>query len=246
MPFGCFTTRKRRIRSSPNDSIPNHREPAPLKHLGFLFKKWTLLLLLFLKPFGFWGAGAIAILDSSTIPVPMDFLLGTYMWNDRGHAWVYVLMGAAGSAIGGLLPFLLGRAGGELFLLKRIDRTRYEQLRNRFERQEFLALMVPSMLPPPTPWKLFVFAAGVFEMRTLPFMAAVFLGRLVRFGALAVLTVRYGPQAVSEVGSLMHRHASTLLTLLGLLLIGIILYAVRKGTQRRHRIAGHRSGEFEN
>ena len=217
-----------------------------MKHLGLLFKKWTLLLLLFLKPFGVWGAGAIAILDSSTIPVPMDLLLGTYMWNDRGHAWVYVLMGAAGSAVGGLLPFLLGRAGGELFLLKRVNRARYEQLRNRFERQEFLALMIPSMLPPPTPWKLFVFAAGVFEMRTIPFTAAVFLGRLVRFGVLAVVTVRYGPQAVGELGSLVHQHASALLTVLGLLLIGIILYAVRKGTQRRRGVAGQRSGEFEN
>ena len=237
MPSGCSTTPERRIHARGNDASPAPRESPPLKHLGLLFKKWTLLLVLFLKPFGFWGAGAIAVLDSSTIPVPMDFLLGTYMWNDRGHAWVYVLMGAAGSALGGLLPFLLGRAGGELFLLKRVNRTRYEQLRNRFERQEFLALMIPSMLPPPTPWKLFVFAAGVFEMRTLPFMGAVFLGRLVRFGVLAVLTVRYGPQAISELGSLTHQHATTLLTILGLLLIGIVLYAVRKGTQRRSRAA---------
>ena len=211
-----------------------------------LFKKWTLLLVLFLKPFGFWGAGAIAVLDSSTIPVPMDFLLGTYMWNDPRHAWAYVLMGAAGSALGGLLPFLLGRAGGELFLLKRINRARYEQLRNRFERQEFLALMIPSMLPPPTPWKLFVFAAGVFEMRTIAFMAAVFLGRLVRFGVLAVLTVRYGPEAVSRLGVLMHQHTSALLTTIGLFFIGIVLYAVRKSTRRRSQLAEQRSGEFEN
>ena len=217
-----------------------------MKHLGLLFKKWTLLLVLFLKPFGFWGAGAIAVLDSSTIPVPMDFLLGTYMWNDPRHAWAYVLMGAAGSALGGLLPFLLGRAGGELFLLKRINRARYEQLRNRFERQEFLALMIPSMLPPPTPWKLFVFAAGVFEMRTIAFMAAVFLGRLVRFGVLAVLTVRYGPEAVSRLGALMHQHTSALLTTIGLFFIGIVLYAVRKSTRRRSQLAEHRSGEFEN
>ncbi len=222
-----------------------------MKHLGLLLKKWTLLLLAFLKPLGFWGAGAIALLDSSTIPVPMDFLLATYMWNDRSHAWLYVLMGAAGSAIGGLLPFLLGRAGGELFLLKRINRQRYEQLRDRFERQEFLALMLPSMLPPPTPWKLFVFAAGVFEMKLATFFLAVFLGRIVRFGVLAILTVRYGPQVGGELGHLAHQHAHTLLTILGLVLIGIVIYAVRKGTTRRARAAESepepepaRTGEF--
>ena len=64
-------------------------------------------------------------------------------------------------------------AGGELFLMKRINRARYEQLRDRFGKQEFLAMMIPSILPPPTPWKLFVFAAGVFEMKTVHFMLGV-------------------------------------------------------------------------
>ena len=55
-----------------------------------------------------------------------------------------------------------------------MDRVRFEQVRDRFERQEFLAMLIPSMLPPPTPWKAFVFGAGVFEMKTLNFMLAVF------------------------------------------------------------------------
>ena len=204
-----------------------------MKHFGLLLRKWTFLLLAFLKPLGFWGAGAIAVIDSGTIPVPMDLFLATYIWNDRPRAWLYVVMGAAGSAVGGLLPFLLGRAGGELFLLKRVNRARYEQLRNRFERQEFLALLIPSMLPPPTPWKLFVFSAGVFEMRLLVFMSAVFLGRLVRFGVLAELTVRYGPRAVGQIGRLARDHTAALLTLLGLLLLAILLYAVNRGSRRR-------------
>ncbi len=221
-----------------------------MSHFTLLLKKWTLLLLAVLKPLGIWGAGAIAAIDSSTIPVPMDFLLASYMWNDRRHAWLYVVMGAAGSALGGLLPFLLGRAGGELFLLKRIDRRRYEQLRNRFERQEFLALLLPSMLPPPTPWKLFVFAAGVFEMRLGTYALAVFAGRLVRFGVLSTLTVLYGPQVVGRFGRLAQTHAYLLLTALGLLLVGILVWALRKGSRKRGRAAGpleeRRAGEVEN
>ncbi len=142
--------------------------------LARFMAKLNLVFLPFLAKFGFWGLGALALLDSSTIPVPMDAFLALSVWNDKGHFWLYCLAAAAGSAIGGLLPYGLGRAGGELFLLKRINRKRFEAMRTRFERQEFLAMMIPSMLPPPTPWKAFVFAAGVFEMRVLPFMVAVF------------------------------------------------------------------------
>ena len=203
-----------------------------MKHLVLLFKKFTLLLLALVKPLGFWGAGAIALLDASSIPLPMDVLITTWVWNDHRRAFLYVLLAAVGSAIGGLLPFLLGRAGGELFLLKRIDRARYEQLRNRFERQEFVALLIPSCLPPPTPWKLFVFAAGVFEMRVTPYLLAVFLGRMFRFGIEAILTLRYGPQVVGDGSRLIHDHAHIMLTVLGLILIGIVMYTVRQNSRR--------------
>ena len=139
--------------------------------------KWKFVAL-FLAKFGIWGVGAAALLDSSTLPIPMDALLAVYVWNDKRHFWLYCLLAAAGSALGGLLPYGLGRAGGELFLLKRVNRERFERMRTRFERQEFLAMMIPSMLPPPTPWKACVFAAGVFEMRVAPFMLSVFCGRI--------------------------------------------------------------------
>ncbi len=174
----------------------------------------------------------------------MDLLLASYYWSDRHHAWAYVLIGALGSAIGGLLPFLLGRAGGELFLLKRIDRARYEQLRNRFEKQEFLALLIPSCLPPPTPWKPLVFAAGVFEMRLAPFMLAVFLGRCIRFGVAALFTVLYGPQFIAEGGRLFHEHAHLLFGLIALALVAVAVYALRSAFGRcKPRI---RAEEYEN
>jgi membrane protein YqaA with SNARE-associated domain len=161
--------------------------------------EWTSVLLPVLAKMGFWGAGLVALLDSSTIPVPMDAILAVYIWNDKVHFWFYCVLAAVGSAIGGLLPYGLGRAGGELFLLKRVNRGRYERMRTRFESQEFLAMMIPSMLPPPTPWKAFVFAAGVFEMRIVPFMLAVFCGRMVRWLILSALVIKLGPGAVGLV-----------------------------------------------
>jgi len=173
--------------------------------------KWKLVILPAVLKLGFWGAGAVALLDSSTIPVPMDFLIAGWVWNDQKRFWLYCVMAAAGSAVGGLLPYGLGRAGGELFLLKRINRKRFERLRARFEKQEFLAMTIPSMLPPPTPWKLFVFAAGVFEMRVGLFMLAVFCGRLIRWLILSLLVLKLGPGAVNVVA----HHATTVLLVVG-------------------------------
>jgi membrane protein YqaA with SNARE-associated domain len=156
--------------------------------------------------------GALALLDSSTIPIVwMDAILAAYVWNDKSHFWLYCLLASVGSAIGGLLPYWLGRAGGELFLLKRVNRKRYERIRARFERQEFLAMMIPSMLPPPTPWKAFVFAAGVFEMRVAPFMLSVFCGRMLRWLVLSLLVLKLGPGAAG----LVEHHGLALLAIVG-------------------------------
>jgi membrane protein YqaA with SNARE-associated domain len=172
---------------------------------------WKFAALPALAKLGFWGVAAIALLDSSTIPVPMDAILAVYVWNNKGHFWLYCIMAAIGSSIGGLLPYGLGRAGGELFLLKRVDRARFDRMRIRFERQEFLAVMIPSMLPPPAPWKVFIFAAGVFEMRVLPFMLAVFAGRMVRWLILSALVLKLGPDAVG----LVEHHALTAVAVVG-------------------------------
>jgi membrane protein YqaA with SNARE-associated domain len=186
--------------------------------------KWKMVAL-FLAHLGIWGIGAAALLDSSTIPIPMDALLAVYVWNDKGHFWLYCLLAAAGSAVGGLLPYGLGRAGGELFLLKHVNRARYERIRTRFENQEFLAMMIPSMLPPPTPWKAFVFAAGVFEMRVVPFMLAVFCGRMVRWMVLSLLVLKLGPGAVDLVA----HHRLTLLAVVGgLAAVGFAWWWIRK------------------
>jgi membrane protein YqaA with SNARE-associated domain len=190
-----------------------------------LLAKWKLVLLPAVLKMGVWGVGAVAVLDSSSIPVPMDAILALYIWNDRRHFWLYCLLAAVGSAIGGLLPYALGRAGGELFLLKRVNREKFEKIRARFERQEFLAVMIPSMLPPPAPWKVFIFASGVFEMRVAPFMAAVVCGRMLRWLILSILVIKLGPGAVELVA----RHALvTVLLVLALAIAGFAVWWMRK------------------
>lgn len=207
-----------------------------MKKLVHLFVKYKIWLLAVLKPLGFWGAGALAFVDAAFFPVPMDLILATYVWNDKEHFYLYVIVSSAGSALGGLVFFLLGRAGGELFLMKRINRARFEQLRDRFEKQEFMALMVPSILPPPTPWKLFVISAGVFEMRLSIFMLAVFVGRVIRNMVTALLTIEYGPEIVNISERLATQHrvalAAGVVLLLALLFYWLWRTIWKRGGQK--------------
>jgi membrane protein YqaA with SNARE-associated domain len=182
-----------------------------LKKILHLFLKYKIWLLGILKPLGFWGVAGIGLVDAAAIPVPMDLIIAGWVWADKTHFYLYVLAAAFGSAVGGLLPFFLGRAGGELFLMKRINRQRYEQLLGRFEKQEFMAMMIPSILPPPTPWKLFVIAAGVFEMKITTFMLSVFVGRVIRYLVTAILTIEYGPEIVHIADRLATRHRFALI-----------------------------------
>jgi membrane protein YqaA with SNARE-associated domain len=209
-----------------------------LKKILHLFVKYKIWLLAVLKPLGFWGAGAIAFVDAAAFPVPMDLILAGYVWADKKHFYLYVIVSAAGSALGGLVFFLLGRAGGELFLMKRINRVRFEQLRDRFEKQEFLAMMIPSILPPPTPWKLFVIAAGVFEMRLSLFLVAVFVGRVIRNLITALLTIEYGPEIVNIAARLATRHRVALVAGVVALLGALVYWLWRTVWKRRGKKDG--------
>jgi membrane protein YqaA with SNARE-associated domain len=204
-----------------------------LKKILQLFVRYKIWLLALLKPLGFWGAGGIAFVDAAALPVPMDLIIAGYVWANKKHFYLYVIVAAVGSALGGLIPFLLGRAGGELFLMKKINRARYEQLRDRFEKQEFLAMMIPSILPPPTPWKLFVFAAGVFEMKVSTFLLSVFVGRVIRNMVTALLTIEYGPEIVNIAEALATRHRTALLAGVAGLLALLGFWAWRAMRKRR-------------
>jgi membrane protein YqaA with SNARE-associated domain len=193
-----------------------------------LFNKWNAVLLAALKPFGAWGILGLSVIDSAAIPMPIDAIVIDYVVHDHGKFLLYCFMAAFGSALGSLLPFYLGRAGGELFLLKRINRARYEQLRDKFERQEFLAIMIPAMMPPPMPVKLFEFAAGVFEMRTLSFFGAMLLGKFLRFLTWAIITILYGPAIMRTISAALQNHLGYVLAACGILVLLLAFWVARK------------------
>ncbi|MEO5936406.1 MAG: VTT domain-containing protein [Terriglobales bacterium] len=192
-----------------------------LKHL---FNQYTAFFAGVLAYLGIWGVLVIATVDAIIPVIPLDPVIAAYVYKDPGRFWLYCLMGAVGSAVGSLVPYWIGRAGGELFLLKRIDRKRLEDMRDRHEKGEFFFIMIPSMLPPPTPMKLIILAAGVFEMRVPLFLTALFVGRMLRFMILSFFVVRFGPDIVHMFGNLMKEHMTALLITLGAIAVAGFLW----------------------
>jgi len=206
---------------------------VPWKKIGVGLVKANAWLLAVLKPLGAFGVLIVAIIDSSSIPMPLDAMVVEYVVRDRGRFLIYCFIAALGAAIGSLLPYYLGRAGGELFLLKRINRARYEQLRDRFEKQEFLAIMIPAMMPPPFPVKIFELAAGVFEMKPLWFFSGLLLGKFVRFVVVSLIIMIYGPAIFHTMIRTAHRHLDLMLLCVGLPVLLLGVYVLRKVFDRR-------------
>ena len=204
-------------------------------HPVIWFRKAGLITMAFLKPFGLWGLGALSFVDAGLFPIPptMDLVLIGYVLADPSRLILYCFVASVGSALGSLIPYYIGRAGGELFLLKRINRKRYEQLRDRFARQEFFVIAIPAMLPPPFPLKVFEFAAGVFEMKPLVFAAAIFVGKFIRFLIFAIISVVYGPTIVHTVVREFHQHLGLVISIIGLLLVFLGVYIMRKISARK-------------
>ena len=163
----------------------------------------------------------------------MDGVVIGYVATNHSRFLLYSLVAAAASALGSLVPFFIGRAGGELFLLKRINRERYERIRDRFERQEFLAIMIPAMLPPPTPLKLFEFAAGVFEMKSVTFLLAIFCGKFIQFLICSLLTIWFGPALVHSMRHVVHQHLDLVIGIALAALLWLVFFVIRKVFDRR-------------
>lgn len=192
------------------------------RYIGFV---WALL-----KPFGSWTVFAVAGIDSAFFGVPLDPVVATYVYQNRSQALLYPFMAAAGSAAGCIILYWIGYAGGEVLLLKRMSRAKFDSIRASFDRHEFWALMVPSMIPPPFPFKLFVLAASAFEMRFWHFLLAIFAGRLVRFMLLALLVLRFGPQAVAFGSTLVAKHWILIVAAVG----GAIAVGIYAWVRARH------------
>ena len=145
------------------------------------------------------GLFIIAFLDSSFVSLPQvnDLLVISMVIKDPSWMPYYAAMATAGSVAGCLVLYALARKGGEALIRKRFEGPTLERSTRLIRRYGVLALVVPALMPPPTPFKLFVLLAGASGMRPLPFVLSIAGARGVRYFGIGLLSVWYGQQAVT-------------------------------------------------
>ena len=165
------------------------------------FEGISLWLRQALLPYGSFGLMFLAMCDSSFVSLPEvnDLLLMTFTINDPGGMVKYTLLTILGSVIGCALLYSVGRKGGDAFLRKSFADERLAKVQSWYQRHGILAVIVPSLLPPPTPFKVFVLSAGTFGISWPKFLIAVVIGRGIRYFSEGILALLYGPAAIQFV-----------------------------------------------
>jgi membrane protein YqaA with SNARE-associated domain len=159
------------------------------------FIKWVYGLALSL---GGPGLFVVAFLDSSFISLPQinDLLVVLMVVRNKALMPYYVAMATLGSVAGCYVLYVIAERGGEAFLAKRLHAGHTERALELYRRRGVLALMVPAILPPPAPFKLFVLMAGLAEVRPLPFVLSIAVARGLRYLVIGALAIRYGDVAL--------------------------------------------------
>jgi membrane protein YqaA with SNARE-associated domain len=158
---------------------------------------WKHKIIAFAGGLGALGLFLISFLDSSflTFPVINDLLLIELSLRHPARMPLYAAMAALGSLLGCVLLFLLARKTEEAVFHRKAGRHGMA-IRHWVERNGFSGMLVAALLPPPTPFKFFVLAAGVFEVPLTSFASAVALARVFRYFGVGYLAVRYGRNAL--------------------------------------------------
>jgi membrane protein YqaA with SNARE-associated domain len=158
---------------------------------------------LFAQSLGLPGLALITFLDSSflTFPeLPDIWLMGLVISNPSEWLW-YTLVTTASSIAGCYVLYELARRGGEAFLRRRLHERHIERGLAAFRKYGLLTVVVPSILPPPMPFKPFVLLAGMAKVRPQVFLLALVIGRGFRYGMEAIFAYRYGAAAIDYVKS---------------------------------------------
>ena len=178
------------------------------------------------------GLFLVAFLDSSFLSLPeiADLLVIWMVTQHKARLVLYVVCATLGSTAGCLLLYFLSRKGGDALVRKRFHSASVDKATAALQRYGIVAVLIPSILPPPAPFKIFVLLAGVAGIGVSRFTTAIVIGRGARYFAEGVLAVWYGDRALA----FMHANGKTVsLVVVGLLAVGfsgyLLLRKVRTG-----------------
>jgi membrane protein YqaA with SNARE-associated domain len=176
------------------------------------------------------GLFLVAILDSSVLTLPEinDILVVLMVTEHNARLPLYAGAATAGSIVGSLLLYSIGRKGGEAVIRRRFNSARSDRALRAIQRYGVMAVIIPSLLPPPMPFKMFVLLSGVTGMPFARFVSAVAIGRGTRYFGEGLLALRYGDQTLA----FLHEHSGTVAVVLGILLaVGLAAYVVWNARQ---------------
>ena len=184
----------------------------------------------YLITFGAFGLFAVALLDSTFVPLPSSADALMLLLTTAHPRWMvlYAFMATAGSALGCWILYLVSRRAGAR-ALRRFSEAKQKRVKELIDRYDMAAVLVATLLPPPFPFKLFVVSAGVFRFSLVRFMIAIVVGRAFRFLLEGYLAVRFG----DEAKAILARYYPWI----GLGLAFVILIWVSSMSFRKHRSA---------
>ena len=190
-------------------------QAAQAKTWGWLYR---------LGAFGFFPLG---VADNSLFPTPasMDALLIVLVARNRELWWFYAVMAVLGSLFGAFVNYGIFLKRGEEALAKRIGQKRADKAKRVVGQHGFLSLVFGALAPPPIPGGPFVAMAAVMEYPKIKFLAALGVGRGIRYGLVALIVHRYGQHIFGFV-SKYYKPALWTLIVLGIVggVAGLIYY----------------------
>jgi membrane protein YqaA with SNARE-associated domain len=147
------------------------------------------------------GLFIIAFLDSSFLSFPEinDLLIVLMVIRYPDRMIYYASMATLGSIAGCLALYFVGRKGGQRLLRKRFSGGNIEWGMTMMRKYGAMALLVPALLPPPAPFKIFVLLGGVANIPLRTFVVAIAVGRGVRYFGEGILAVLWGEESVTFI-----------------------------------------------
>jgi membrane protein YqaA with SNARE-associated domain len=163
------------------------------------------------------GLFVVAFLDSSFLSLPEinDLLLVWMVTRHKSRMLLYAAAATLGSITGCLVLYYIGRKGGDALVRRRFGAGRVDKALATMQRHGVLAVLIPSLLPPPAPFKIFVLLAGVAHISASRFAIGIGIGRGTRYFGEGLLAVWYGDAAIA--------YLENNLRFVSLVIVGVIL-----------------------
>jgi membrane protein YqaA with SNARE-associated domain len=169
------------------------------------------------------GIFLVAFLDSSILSLPeiADLLVIWMVTANKSRIIIYIVCATAGSLLGCLLLYGIGKKAGAGFVHKRFGSTNVERALDAFRRHGIMAVLIPSILPPPAPFKIFVLLAGLADISVARFSTAILIGRGLRYTIEGLLALWYGERAMAFI----QKHGTTVaLAAVAIIAVGFVVY----------------------